>query len=33
MSPELRARLREIFRPDVARLSELLGRDLSAWSA
>ncbi len=33
LSPELKARLREIFRPDVAALSELLGRDLSHWSA
>lgn len=33
LSPELKARLRETFRPDVARLGELLGRDLSHWSA
>ena len=33
LPPELRARLRAIFRTDVARLGELLGRDLSHWSA
>lgn len=33
MSPEIRARLRETFRPEVARLGEMLGRDLSSWSA
>lgn len=30
LSPELRARLEQDFAPDVARLSELLGRDLAA---
>lgn len=33
MLPETRARLKELFRPEVARLGELLGRDLSHWSA
>jgi hypothetical protein len=33
MSPEIKARLRETFRPEVARLGEMLGRDLSSWSA
>ena len=32
MSPEVKARLRQIFRPDVERLGELLGRDLSHWN-
>jgi len=31
LSPELRARLCETFREDVARLGGLLGRDLSTW--
>lgn len=33
MPSEVRERLREIFRPEVARLGELLDRDLSHWSA
>lgn len=33
MPAEIKARLRETFRPDVARLGEMLGRDLSHWSA
>ncbi|MES1240997.1 MAG: sulfotransferase [Acidobacteriota bacterium] len=33
MPAEIRARLRETFRPEVARLGEVLGRDLSHWSA
>jgi len=32
-SPELRSRLRQACAPDVKALGELLGRDLSAWSA
>ena len=32
LDPELRARLRRDFAPEVGRLSELLGRDLSRWS-
>jgi hypothetical protein len=32
MDPALRARLTDELRPDVARLGELIGRDLSAWS-
>jgi hypothetical protein len=32
MDADLRARLTREFAPDVARLGELLGRDLSAWS-
>lgn len=32
MDPELRKRLREEFVPEVERLSEFLGRDLSHWS-
>ena len=32
MSPELRARLRREFAPEVERLSQLLGRDLTHWS-
>lgn len=32
MDPHVRARLREGFTPDVMRLSELLGRDLSGWT-
>jgi len=32
LSPELAARLRELFAGDVARLGSLLGRDLSAWT-
>lgn len=31
LDPELRARLARIVRPDVERLQELIGRDLSAW--
>jgi hypothetical protein len=31
LSPEMRAELRGILAPDVARLGELLGRDLSHW--
>lgn len=30
---ELRARLRDVFRPDVERLSRLVGRDLTGWTA
>lgn len=32
MSPDVKARLREIFRSDVVRLGGLLGRDLSHWN-
>ncbi len=32
MPPEVKARLREIFRSDVVRLGDLLGRDLSHWN-
>jgi hypothetical protein len=32
LSPELRERLNEEFAPEVAHLSELLGRDLTHWS-
>ena len=32
MDPELRARLKAEFAPEVRRLGELIGRDLSAWS-
>jgi Sulfotransferase domain len=32
LSPELRAQLKRAFAPEVDRLSELLGRDLSHWS-
>jgi len=32
LAPELRARLNREFAPEVERLSELLGRDLTAWS-
>ncbi|MBV8462593.1 MAG: hypothetical protein JO368_04820, partial [Acidimicrobiales bacterium] len=32
MSPELRRALQHEFADDVARLGELLGRDLSAWT-
>lgn len=32
LSPELAARLRELFAEDVARLGALLGRDLSVWT-
>jgi hypothetical protein len=32
MDPELRARLKAEFAPEVHRLGELIGRDLSAWS-
>jgi GT2 family glycosyltransferase len=32
LEPELRARLKREFAPEVRRLSELLGRDLSHWS-
>jgi hypothetical protein len=32
LSPELRARLRREFAPEVERLSQLLGRDLTHWS-
>ena len=31
ISPEVRARLTEEYRPDILQLQELLGRDLSAW--
>lgn len=31
LSPELTARLRELFSDDVSRLGELLGKDLGAW--
>ena len=31
MAPGLRKRLQEQFRPDVERLSEMLGRDLTYW--
>jgi Sulfotransferase family len=33
LAPELRQKLAETFRPDVLRLQELLGRDLSPWLA
>ncbi len=33
MPAAVRDRLREVFRPEVKRLGELLGRDLSHWSA
>jgi hypothetical protein len=33
MDPALRARLKAEFAPDVRRLGQLIGRDLSAWSA
>lgn len=33
MSPELREELLELYTPDNARLADLLGRDLSAWSS
>ena len=33
LTPELRARLAAHYAADVARLSELLGRDLSMWTA
>ena len=31
MSPEFRAELREVHAPDIARLEEMLDRDLSHW--
>lgn len=31
LDPALRARLREAMRPEVARLEQVIGRDLSAW--
>ena len=31
LTPEQDARMREIYRPDIERLEELLGRDFSAW--
>jgi hypothetical protein len=31
LSREFREQLQEVFRPDIARLTQLLGRDLSAW--
>lgn len=31
MEPEVRARLRAAFRPDVRRLQDLIGRDLGSW--
>jgi hypothetical protein len=33
MSPQVALRLKRVFRDDVARLSDLLGRDLSGWTA
>jgi hypothetical protein len=33
LAPELRAKLKKEFAPDVERLSELLGRDLTYWSS
>lgn len=33
MRPEVGARLAELYRPEIARLEELLGRDLSIWGA
>ena len=33
MAPDLRRRLTEEFRPEVERLSALIDRDLSAWTA
>ena len=33
LDPALRRRLRQRFRPEVQRLGELVGRDLSAWSS
>ena len=33
LSPDLRARLLEIYREDIARLEMLIDRDLSAWLA
>ena len=33
LEPDLRRRLSEVFRPDVERLSALIGRDLSHWCA
>ncbi len=33
VTPQLRAELRALFAPDVAELSELVGRDLSRWTA
>jgi hypothetical protein len=32
MDPALRARLKADFAPEVRRLGELIGRDLTAWS-
>jgi hypothetical protein len=31
LDPEIRARLVEVFRPDILELQGLIGRDLSAW--
>ena len=31
LSPEIDARLRDRFRPEVEALEDLIGRDLSAW--
>lgn len=31
MSPDIRARLLELYRPDICTLQELIGRDLSGW--
>jgi hypothetical protein len=33
LSPQVALRLKRVFRDDVARLSDLLGRDLSGWTA
>jgi hypothetical protein len=33
LEPELRQRLNDAFRPDVERLSTLIGRDLTHWCA
>jgi hypothetical protein len=33
LSPEMRTELREVLAPDITRLGELLGRDLSHWLA
>ena len=32
LDPELRRRLKQEFAPEIVRLSELLGRDLTGWS-
>jgi hypothetical protein len=31
LAPEIAARMREFYRPEVEKLEQLIGRDLSAW--